>query len=473
MLGNRYLGVNGLFTDVLGVLSFAELGFGTAINFSLYKPVAQNDIEKTKSLMLLYKRVYRVIAIIIAIFGVALVPFLKYIVKDPGNIGDIRLYFLIFLFNTVSSYFVSYKFSLVNAEQKNYISTNANTITNVVQNIVQIIVLITTSNFLLYLLFGAIVQLAQKIILNKYLDRKYPILKEKDVQPLDQKEMSGIKRNVKALVMHKFGDISIHQTDNIIISSCISISTTGIVSNYNLIFSTIQTFLSGIFNNVVSGLGNLVATSDKEKQLEVFNKYNFINFWLYGFSSICLLTLSQPFITLWIGKENTIDMISLTLIVTNFYFSGQRTAFLNFKTAHGKFYDDKYVVLQSALINLVLSLILASFIDLPGVYIGTLVSGLYQSIIRPMISFKDMTNKSSLYYFKKLIIYFISVSVLAILLVNIYSYLEISWLTIAIILLLNCVIINLVFFIIYRNTDEFKGIISMIGFFRKEIKNHV
>ena len=470
LLGSNYLGVNGLFTDVLGVLSFAELGFGTAMNFSLYKPVAENDREKIKSLIYLYKKAYYAIAIIITVLGLLLLPFLHFIVKDPGNIGDIRIYFLVFLFNTVSSYFVSYKYSIINAEQKNYIYTNVNTLTIIVQNIIQIIVLLVFKNFLFYLITAAIVLILQKVIFNVYLNKKYPLLLEKNIQPLDEYDLISIKRNVKGLILHKFGDISIHQTDNIIVSSCINIATTGIISNYNLIINTLQSFLNSIFNNVTSSFGNLVATTTKEKQLDTFMKYNFLNFWLFGFCSICILTLVQPFITLWIGGNNLIDILSLFLIVINFYLAGQRVAFLNFKTAYGIFYDDKFVVLQAALINLIISILLAQLIGLPGIYIGTVVSGLYQSIRRPKIAFFRMTGVSVKYYFIVLIKYFTVVFITGFLLYSMFSFLEITWLSFLMMIIVNCIVINLIFIIIFKNTNEFKYMINLLkNLLRREV----
>ena len=142
------LGINGLYTGVLTMLSLAELGIGTALNYSLYAPVARNDYEKIKSYMLLYKKAYRAIAGVVTVIGLLLVPFLKYIIKNPGNyeIEELTIYYLIFLFNTVSTYFVSYKYSLVNAQQKNYIQTNVLTLTKLVTVVLQLIVLLLTSN---------------------------------------------------------------------------------------------------------------------------------------------------------------------------------------------------------------------------------------------------------------------------------------------------------------------------------------
>ena len=171
-LDETLLGINGLYTGVLTMLSLAELGIGTALNFSLYAPVANKDYEKIKSYMQFYKKAYRTIALVITVIGIGLIPFLKFFIKNPGDYGinELTGYYLIFLFNTVSTYFVAYKYSLVNAEQKNYIQTNVLTITKFATTVLQIIVLLITSNFLLYLLTAAAVELIQKIYVNYYLN---------------------------------------------------------------------------------------------------------------------------------------------------------------------------------------------------------------------------------------------------------------------------------------------------------------
>ena len=178
-LGETLTGVEDLYTEVLTLLSLAELGVGTALNFSLYGPVARGEREKVKSYMRLYRQAYRIIAIVIAVAGVALVPFLPYIVGEPGSLtlGQLRIYYLVFLFNTVSSYFVAYKYSLANAEQKNYIQTNTITVTKMITVALQILGLFLLPNYMVYLLTQAAVELAQKIFISRYLDRRYPLLK--------------------------------------------------------------------------------------------------------------------------------------------------------------------------------------------------------------------------------------------------------------------------------------------------------
>lgn len=464
IIGVTFLGINGLFTNVLGVLSFTELGIGTAMNFSLYKPVAENDKEKIKSLIGLYKLAYRVIAIIITISGLALLPFLPYIIKGGEGIEHIPIYYLIFLFNTVSSYFVTYKYGLVNAEQKGYILTNIDSICRFIIVLIQTIALMVFKNFLVYLLTQAIAQLIQKIITALYIDKMYPYLSDKSVQKLDKEEKQEIKTNVKALIVHKLGEISVYQTDNIIISAFINIILVGLVSNYNLLLSTVSGFLNIIFNSFTSGFGNLIATETKERQLKLFDVYHFLGFWLYGFTTICFIVLVQPFITLWLGSDKLIDNLSMMLIMVNQYLVGQRITMNNFKTAGGVFNPDKFISILQSAINLVLSISLVYLIGLPGVYIGTVVQGLVSNIWRPIIVYRVMFQDSAVGYFKDFIKYLLATAGTAILMLCISS-IVLGSLTIAkfiFMVFLTAVIPNAVFFVLFRKNESFIFIFNKI-----------
>lgn len=286
-LGDTLTGINDLYTGILSVLSMAELGVGTALNYSLYGPVARRDYEKIKSYMLLYKRAYRVIGLVIGALGTALIPFLPHLVNQPKGVStrDMTLYYLIFLFNTVSSYFVAYKYSLANAEQKNYIQTNVITITKMITVALQLIVIVATRNFYLYLLTAAFVELAQKVFVSRYLDRRYPYLTDKNVEKLSKEETGEIVSKTKALMFHKVGDVARLQTDNMIISAFLNVTLVGYVGNYNIILTSIANFVNIIFNSVLSSFGNLIATESKEKQYSIFKVYRFFACWIYGFSA--------------------------------------------------------------------------------------------------------------------------------------------------------------------------------------------
>lgn len=390
-LGETLLGVNSTYSSVLSVLSLAELGIGTAINFSLYAPVARGDKETVKSYMQFYKRAYRMIALVVAVVGLALVPFLKYIIKEPVGIDsqqDLINFYLIFLFNTVSSYFVAYKYSLPNAEQKNYIQSNILTITKIVTVLVQIGILLSTSNFYLYLLSAAAIELLQKIFANAYLNLKYPYLKEKNVRKLTKEETDDIKRKTGALVCHKVGDAARLQTDTIIITSFINVTMSGFVDNYNKIINLVANFVNVIFNSVISSFGNLIATESKEKQYDMFLVYRFFASWIYGFSAVGFYMLLTPLVTYIFGERFALSGMVIGAILIDYYFKGERVVLSNYKTAAGVFEQDKFLPLIQGAVNLVLSVLLVQKIGLVGIYIGTIVSGLIANIVRPMIIYR-------------------------------------------------------------------------------------
>ena len=268
-ISEQILGVDGTFVEVLSFLNMAELGIGTALNFSLYKPVAEGDTEKIKSYMQMYRRAYYYIAGVVGIEGLILAPFLKYLVKNPGvSEKDLVLFYLIFLFNTVSSYFVAYKYSLVNAEQKNYIQTNIIAITKIVTSVFQIIVVALTKNYYFYLITDAVIQLIQKIFVSRYLDNMYPYLKENNIEKLAKEDEEIVWTKTKALVFHKVGDVFRLQTDTLIISSLseVGAALVAVVRNYNMIIVVVSSFVNIIFNSVISSFGNLIATEDRDKQ---------------------------------------------------------------------------------------------------------------------------------------------------------------------------------------------------------------
>lgn len=465
-LGVTFLGVNGLYTNVLGVLSLAELGFGAAMNYSLYKPVATGDLEKIKSLMNLYKRAYRVIALVVSVMGLLLVPFLKYIIKDPGNISldDLTIYYLIFLFNTVSTYFIAYKYSLVNAEQKNYIQTNIQMITTLITVTVQIIILVVFKNFLLYLLIGAIIGLIQKIGVNIYLNKLYPYLLDKNVKDLSQEEKALIKKNIKALIYLKFGEISVHQTDNIIISSFINVTTVGLISNYNLLITSVSGFINIMFNSVISGFGNLIATENKDKQYFLFKVYRFLGFWIYGFTSIAFLLLLTPFIQLWIGKDMVIDSTVIHLIIINYYFLGHRIVINNFRTAAGIFDAVKYIAVIQAIVNLIVSIVMVKLIGLEGVFIGTVVSGLVSTFTTPIIVYRSVFNKSASEYYKDSIIYLLAIGVAtaSLELIKYKIFAESSIMSFITMMFFTTVIPHIVFYIFFSNREEYHYLLKLI-----------
>lgn len=466
-LGETLLGVNSTYSSILSVLSLAELGLGTAVNFSLYGPVARGDKETVKAYMQFYKKAYRVIALVIACVGLALVPFLKFIIKDPVGIdsnADLIGYYLIFLFNTVSSYFVAYKYSLPNAEQKNYIQSNVLTITKIATVLTQIVLLLLVPNFYLYLLAAAVIELIQKIFANAYLNRKYPLLKEKNVRKLTAEEFSDIRKKTGALVCHKVGDAARLQTDSIIITSFINVTMSGYVDNYNKVINLIANFVNVIFNSVISSFGNLIATESDEKQYEMFRVYRFFASWIYGFSSVGFFMLLTPFISWYYGDRFALPAAVVGAILIDFYFKGERVVLSNYKTAAGVFEQDKFLPLVQGAVNLVLSIVLVQRIGLLGVYIGTIVSGLIANIIRPVIIYRTCFDRKANGYFYDALRY-IGVSLLALVICAFAGNVvlsTVSLLRMIVMAVIVTVVYNGIFLLFFGRTFEFKYLYGIL-----------
>ncbi len=464
ILGVTYLGVNGLFANILGLLSFAELGIGPAMTFALYKPVAEGNIEEIKSLMHLYKKAYRWVAIVITAVGLAILPFLDIIIKNPGEIGDISIYYIIFLFNTISSYFVTYKYTLVNAYQKKYIITNITTIFNLVQGLFNIALLLLFRSFMIYLLSTAAMQLFNNIFINIYVNKKYPYLKEKGINKLSDEQLGPIKKNIFALIWHRLARVSILQTDSIIISAFVGVAMVGLVSNYNLLIVTVKKFFSVTIGAVMGSLGNLIATESKEKQYETYKTYGFVMFWLYGFCAVAFFILADSFITLWIGKDLTIPSITWIIIVLDFYLQGNITALWEVKSASGIFRQDRWIVVLMAIINLVISIAMVQIIGITGVFVGTLVTSIVSYILRPRIVYNHAFNKGVKDFYINCLKQFIPVVTAAgmCLLFRTYVAADITWFNLFINAAVVLIVTNLLFYMSFRKSNEFIHVKMMI-----------
>lgn len=478
VLGRTLLGIDGLYTDILGILSLAELGIGAALNFSLYKPVAEQDREKIKSYMLFYKKAYRAIAGAVAAIGLVMTPFLPYIINEEQrgdiSIRNITIYYLVFLFNTVSTYFVAYKYSLANAEQKNYIQTNITTVTRIVSASIQIAVLWLTKNFLLYLLVKAAVELIQKIFVSIYFNRLYPYLLDRDVQKLDKEETDAVAAKSKAQMLHKIGDAARLSTDSIIISSMVNLDSVGLVKNYSEMINYAANFVNIIFDSAISSFGNLVATESREKQYRLFKVYRFFACWMYGFASVGFWLLLTPFITgLYLDQSWELGQVILTLILIDFYLKGSRVVLFNFKTAAGIFEQDRYLAFIQGGVNLVISIIGAKWIGLAGVYVGTVISGIIANLVRPIIIYRDCFSIKAGEYFKDSLKYICAVFSLAALLIPIKNVVlsQVNILTFAAMVLIVAAVYNLGFLLLFRRTEEFdylwKILVTRLPFLNK------
>jgi O-antigen/teichoic acid export membrane protein len=463
-LSQEYLGVNGLFGNILTVLNLAELGVGGAIIFHIYKPIAEGDEQGQLELMNMYRRLYRIIACVITVAGLALVPFLDVLIKDQPDIPGLTFIYLLYLFNTVSSYLFSYKRSIIDAHQKQYIGTIINTMFTTIQFLVQMVVLVAFHNFICYLLVQIACNVLTNVVVAWQADRMYPFLK-KDTKCLPNKDMrKDIYKNVGAMFIHKLGSVVVNDTDNLIMSAFVGITSVGIYSNYQMIQYSINVALNGVFGAFTASIGNLGAIHDKKKLFEVYNTLQFLGFWLYGFCTVAFIVMYNPFIEVWAGANYLFPMSIVLIICICFYVSGNRVVTLTFRDAMGLYWYDRYKPFFEIVINLSTSLYLVNKIGIVGIFAGTLISTFTTSWwVEPYVTYKHGFEQPVWQFFRDYFKYAITVVV-----VGGFTYWvcdhftmggipEIFWKALVCVCLYNGII-----FLLYFRTDNFKNLWTRI-----------
>lgn len=416
ILGAEYLGVNGLFSNILTILSFAELGIGNAIVFNLYKPLAQDDKPQISSLMLLYKQVYTAIGLFVLGAGLLVTPFLGVIIKTKPNIPEnISLLYILFLLNTVVSYFFVYKKNIIIADQKNYITLIVTQATTIARVILQTSFLLLTHNFIVYLTIQIGCTLAENFVCSALADKMYPYLKNSNPVPLSKSETKSIFADVKALAIYKFGSVILNGTDNILISMLLSVRDVGLASNYTLLMNSANSILGKLIDAFTASVGNLNTESNAEKQYNVFKKIMFISSWIYGFAAVGIYLVSKDFIITWIGEKYLLSSIVVFSICFDFYVKGVQAAPYMYRTTLGLFIQGKWAAVIAAVVNLILSVILCKAIGLGGIFIATPISRLISTgIIDPYLIYKRTFKRNVLEYFEMFIGYCVIFIVIAV-----------------------------------------------------------
>lgn len=475
ILGAEYLGINGLFTNILSILSFAELGVGTAIIYSLYKPIASNDEKKISAYVNLYKKAYRAIGFIILAVGLIIIPALPLVIKDFNQYSNINinLIYILFLLNSSMTYFYSYKRSLIVANQKKYIDSINRVVCLILLNGTQIIILYTTHNYILYLIIQILFSIIENISITTIANKMYPYLNLYKKERITQHEKKNIVQNVKALIMHKVGSTVVSNTSSILMSAFIGLSTVGIYSNYSMIITAIQTIINQMFTSITSSVGNLNTEDNVEKSHNVFWRIEFINFWLTSMISVMLLTILNDFIKLWVGKEYLLDFQILVVIVINFFLYEMRQTLFIYKNTYAIFKNDRYVPLIEACINLVASIVLVKIMGITGIFLGTIISTLCTCFwTEPYFLYKVKFKKGLGNYFKKYFKYVVITIITALITVFMSNFINVENIYNFIIkVIFSFIITNLILVIFLFKTKEFKYYIELIENFIQRLKN--
>lgn len=403
ILGVEYLGINGLFTNILTLLSLSELGFGNAIVYSMYKPLANKDEEKIAALMNFYKKIYKVIALVVLIVGLILIPFLQNIISiDEVNIGieQIRSYYILFLINSVVSYLFVYKTTIISVDQKMYLLKKYNFIMLCIFNIAQIIGLYVTHNYTMYLVIQILYTLGNNIYGAYRAKKMYPYIEKKE--KLEKEEKRKIYSNVGSIFIYKLSGTILNNTDNILISALVSTILVGYYSNYMMIIQALLGIITIIFSSITASVGNLNADTDAKRKREVFEDMTLICFWILGITSICLMNGISDFVSMWVGSQYVLDFKIVTIIVLNYYIYGNLNPIWTFRDTTGIFKDAKNSSIVLGTLNLVLSILLGKFYGMFGIILATALSRLLTSCwYQPYVLYKKIFRAPINTYYRK------------------------------------------------------------------------
>ena len=472
VLSKEYLGLSGLFGNIISLLSLAELGVGTAIVYSLYEPLANRDEDTICTLMRFYKRVYIAVGTAILVIGALLMPFLPFFIKDMPDIPEIRRIYLLFVVNSAASYFFSYKSSLISADQSDYLIKKVKLWVTLVMYILQIGILLLSGNYCLFLLVQIGATVSQNVAGSWLADRMYPFLANKTVNTMPEALLRQIWKNTRALMLHKVGDIMVFSTDNLIISKFVGLAEVGIYSNYTLIQQALNSILSQIFTSMTAGVGNLGVLETSEKKCEVFKRVFFLNAWIYGFCSIAFGCMAQDFIRAFFGESFTIGHGVLAFIIINFYLTGMRKTTLTFRDALGLFWQNRYMPLGEALINLTVSLALVVPYGVGGVLAGTAVSTLLLPWwIEPYIIFRHGLKLKVGRYWKWYVQYGVVTVAAALATLRICRWIPMEQ-TLLRLMCKACVCLvvpNVIYILVYGRSDEYKYYRDFAGKLKEKI----
>lgn len=465
-LGTEYLGLSSLFTSVLSMLNMANLGFGSAVAFCLYRPVAEDDKDTICALLSVLRKWYNIIGTVIFALGVIATPFLKNFISGsyPEDINIYILYY-IYLLNTVVSYWLfSYKNVVLEVYQRGDIIYKIDSVVEVAKYAIQIAILLFFADYYIYALMLPIAQIAINISVNHYSKKIFPWCVPKG--KLKDEYRSVIRQKVVYLSLHSITGTFTNSIDNIVISASIGLTAVALYGNYSYISSAIMAILGIAFKAVKSSIGNIVVSESKEYNLKIFNGVFFMCTWMCAWCSICLLCLYQSFIgDIWLGEDYLLSIGTVVMICLYFYANGLRqfltSTYINVSGLWNKTLPRQIVATVS---NLVLDLILVKPYGVAGIVFSSFFT--YAVIALPMdvyVVYKSVFELPVITGFRKLLTNFGSLILLAGLTYAVCNFVEIGGILGFIVRLIICAVLpNGVMFLVMRNTEEFHFVLDHV-----------
>lgn len=462
LLGASFLGIGTLFSSILSFLSLTELGLSSAIVYSMYKPIAQNDNGTVGALLNFYRKLYRMIGCIILALGTALLPFVPFLMKGdaPSGINVYILYYLYLINSVISYFFAGYRQSLLTAHQRSDITNNIMTVVNLGVQVGQILALYLTRNFYVYALVPICGTLATNLINSIITKRKYPEIV--CVGKISEETKKEIMKKISGLFGTKLNSIVVHSSDTIVISAFLGLTITAQYGNYYYIMNAVAGFITVFFSSLIAGVGNKLVTDSPEAGFELFQNLSFINAWMVGFCCSCFLCLYEPFMKIWVGEDLQLGIVFVLLMVCYFFIYEIQRTILAFKDAAGLWHKDKLRPYISMIVNVVSNVVLIQFIGIYGIVLSTITAFLISLPWANYVLFKHLFHKSAMKNLLNVAKYFL-VSVVA----GGATYLACTIFGDGIPALLGrfamcCIIPNIIFALCFFRTKEFSYMLKKI-----------
>lgn len=466
----EYLGINGLFSNILAVLSLAEMGVAPAIVYSMYKPFAVGDKETVKSIMQLFKRVYITIGVVILAAGLCVYPWLNNFIKDKPDIPDLHYFYLVFLLNTAVSYFWSYQRNLLIADQKQYYVNIYQTAAQTIVGILQIIFLLIIPSYWSFVVLMLLGTVLENVTIANKANAEYPYLKG-NATALDSEIKGRIIRNIKAMVAHKVGGIVVFSSSNIILSKFVGLAAVGLYSNYYMVIGAMNALAGKFFEAITASIGNMMVVDSKEQQQRAFHIIELLTAFQATFISVGLYVMFNYFIELWLGNAYLFDNITVLCIVVSFYIMYMRKAVCMYKDACGLFWNDRYKPIAESIINLAASIYLAIHYGTIGVVCGGIISTLATCFwVEPYVLFRYGLKLKLKDYFIDYFKFTAATLLCAVVSKGAYGYLftKVNLVNFVAGMVLCVAITTVIWLLLFKNREEMQYIIRVV---KSKIKN--
>lgn len=461
-----YLGLNALFSDIIMFLSVTEMGVGTAIAYSLYKPLSTGDITTVKAIMSLFRKVYHFIGYSILVLGIFITPFLDNWVQN-NNIAELEYFFLVILLTDAIGYFFAYKWVLLTADQKGYIFNYYHCIFLTILSVLQIIFLLLFKSYWSFVLVMFIIRMVENYYIEKKIDVIYPFLQEKNTNEIAVEIKQNIVNNIKALLINKIAVIVSNSSFSIIASKYIGLTVVGLYSNYSLIISAVATFCAQIFKSLTAVIGNFLVTGEDKNKIKVFNFLFYMSAWLNAIIFNCLYIGLNDLISIWIGQNMLLQKNFVFLMLLLFYFTFMQNMVTLFKESAGLYWQERYRPVAEVILNISFSIYLVQTYGAVGILFANLISKLLTSFwIEPYVLFNNAFKISVREYFYKYLKYSVLIFFITLLNIKITKYLttEVTLFLLLIKFGICFIVANLLWIAVFKNCEE------MI-YFKQVLKN--